>query len=135
MYQTDERSRRYDIRTKIIIYCFSPSIKILNRRPLPSYNKLSLHHAGPPSDTCSLYKVSLNQELLNQYVEYEKDMPDLKEFTLCMWTKFHNHSQDHPLFSYSGKFCLNIFRKIRHIFGFLKFAVVLLQCLCYRVYK
>ncbi|XP_026317519.1 uncharacterized protein LOC113228407 [Hyposmocoma kahamanoa] len=80
----------------------SSPLKILNRRPLPSYNnKLSLHHAAPPSDTCSLYKVSLNQELLNQYVEYQKDLPNLKEFTLCMWTKFHNHSQDHPLFSYS----------------------------------
>lgn len=30
-------------------------------------------------------------------------MPDLKEFTLCMWNKFHNHSNDHPLFSYAGK--------------------------------
>lgn len=44
----------------------------------------------------------MNQELFYQYMEYEKDMPDLKEFTLCMWTKFHNHSDDHPLFSYSG---------------------------------
>lgn len=105
------------IYSKIIIYCFSSSLKILNRRPLPSYNnKLSLHHASPSSDTCSLYKVSLNQELLNQYVEYEKDMPDLKEFTLCMWTKCHNHSQDHPLFSYSGKFRLNILMKVRLIF-------------------
>lgn len=27
----------------------------------------------------------------------------MKEFTLCMWTKFHNHSNDHPLFSYAGE--------------------------------
>ncbi|XP_070157495.1 uncharacterized protein B6 isoform X2 [Polyergus mexicanus] len=25
----------------------------------------------------------------------------MKEFTLCMWTKFYNHSNDHPLFSYA----------------------------------
>lgn len=30
-------------------------------------------------------------------------MPDLKEFTLCMWHKFYNHSSDHPLFSYASK--------------------------------
>ncbi|KAK0078160.1 hypothetical protein PV325_002921 [Microctonus aethiopoides] len=28
-------------------------------------------------------------------------MPDLKEFTLCMWTKFTNHTNHHPLFSYA----------------------------------
>lgn len=54
-------------------------------------------------DSCSVFKVSMNQELFYQYVEYEKEIPDLKEFTLCAWTKFHNHSADHPLFSYAGK--------------------------------
>ncbi|KAJ0183663.1 hypothetical protein K1T71_000086 [Dendrolimus kikuchii] len=85
----------------------SPHLKIVNRRPqihnhYVSSNKLSsmLGTAAPMSDTCSIYKVSMNQELFYQYVEYEKDLPDLKEFTLCMWTKFHNHSEDHPLFSY-----------------------------------
>lgn len=95
--------------SKLMICCFSQSLKILNRRP-PSYNnnKLSFQ-SSQSSDSCSLYKISLNQELFYQYIEYDKDLPDLKELTLCMWTKFHNHSQDHPLFSYSGKFCLNIY--------------------------
>ncbi|CAK1588078.1 unnamed protein product [Parnassius mnemosyne] len=84
-----------------------PQLKILNRRPVqPSYttNKLtSFYNAAstPMSDTCSVYKVSMNQELFYQYMEYDMDLPDLKEFTLCMWTKFHNHSEDHPLFSYA----------------------------------
>ncbi|XP_068621402.1 uncharacterized protein b6 [Battus philenor] len=84
-----------------------PQLKILNRRPLqPSYstNKLASFYnvaPAPSSDTCSVYKVSMNQELFYQYLEYDKELPDLKEFTLCMWTKFHNHSEDHPLFSYA----------------------------------
>lgn len=55
------------------------------------------------AEDCSVYKVSMTQDVFYQYLEYEKDIPDLKEFTLCMWTKFHNHSDDHPLFSYSGE--------------------------------
>ncbi|XP_072931299.1 uncharacterized protein [Epargyreus clarus] len=84
-----------------------PQLKILNRRPASqsSYvNKLtSLYHTAPApmSDSCSVYKVSMNQELTYQYLEYEKNLPDLKEFTLCLWSKFHNHSLDHPLFSYA----------------------------------
>ncbi|XP_050360656.1 uncharacterized protein LOC126780321 isoform X1 [Nymphalis io] len=88
----------------------SSQLKIINRRPIqsrpPSFtpNKAqSLFNPAPSagSDSCSVYKVSMNQELFYQYVEYETTLPDLKEFTLCMWTKFHNHSEDHPLFSYS----------------------------------
>ncbi|CAH2036064.1 unnamed protein product, partial [Iphiclides podalirius] len=84
-----------------------PQLKILNRRPaqsLYSTNKLTSFYnvaAAPASDTCSVYKVSMNQELFYQYLEYDKLLPDLKEFTLCMWTKFHNHTEDHPLFSYA----------------------------------
>ncbi|XP_075990641.1 pentraxin-related protein b6 [Anticarsia gemmatalis] len=85
-----------------------PQLKIVNRRPIQSSqyvspNKISLFNPNPSpmTDTCSVYKVSMNQELFYQYVEYERDLPDLKEFTLCMWKKFHNHSNDHPLFSYS----------------------------------
>ncbi|KAL0852371.1 hypothetical protein ABMA28_000569 [Loxostege sticticalis] len=84
----------------------SSSLKILNRRPSFTANKLSLINMAQTShasDTCSVYKVSMNQELHYQYMEYEKSLPDLKEFTLCMWTKFHNHSADHPLFSYAVK--------------------------------
>ncbi|XP_028043149.1 uncharacterized protein LOC114252735 [Bombyx mandarina] len=84
----------------------SPSLKILNRRPISSNyvanNKVNLlSSAAPMSDACSVYKASLNQELYFQYVEYESNLPDLKEFTMCLWMKFHNHSTDHPLFSYA----------------------------------
>lgn len=73
------------------------------------------HHGPPPSlpsalpdfahndhgDTCALYKASMTQDLYFQYIQYKVHMPDLKEFTLCMWHKFNNHSSDHPLFSYA----------------------------------
>lgn len=55
-----------------------------------------------PEDGCGLYKVGFAQDLYFQYVQYKTKMPELKEFTLCMWTKFNNHSNDHPLFSYAG---------------------------------
>ncbi|CAK1554728.1 unnamed protein product [Leptosia nina] len=90
----------------------SPQLRILNRRPIyprplqQSFetNKVSsLYNTAPASDSdsCSVYKVSMNQELFYQYLEYDTKLPDLKEFTLCMWAKFHNHSSDHPLFSYA----------------------------------
>ncbi|XP_011552614.3 uncharacterized protein LOC105384125 [Plutella xylostella] len=88
----------------------SGQFKILNRRPSGhirpygiSETKISsIHHTAPvPEADCSVFKVSMNQEVFYQYLQYEKDVPELKEFTLCMWTKFHNHSGDHPLFSYS----------------------------------
>lgn len=97
----------------MFLFYFSSHLKIVNRRPIqsrpPSFtsHKLSnLYNSAPSegSDTCSVYKVSMNQELFYQYVDYETSLPDLKEFTLCMWTKFHNHSDDHPLFSYAGKY-------------------------------
>ncbi|XP_053624759.1 uncharacterized protein LOC128683301 [Plodia interpunctella] len=75
------------------------SLKIINRRPSP--NKIGGLLSQPPSDTCSIHKASMSQDLVYQYLEFEMDLPDLKEFTLCMWSKFHNHSDDHPLFSYS----------------------------------
>lgn len=55
-------------------------------------------------DQCDLYKVAFKQDLYFQYVQYKAQLPELKEFTLCMWHKFTNHSNDHPLFSYAGKF-------------------------------
>lgn len=57
-----------------------------------------------PSDGCALYKVAFNQDQYYQYLQFKEELPDLKEFTLCMWTKFNNHSSDHPLFSYVGEF-------------------------------
>nr|XP_034184872.1 uncharacterized protein LOC117606483 [Osmia lignaria] len=55
----------------------------------------------PEADKCTLYKVSMNQELYFEYIQYKTELPDMKEFTLCMWSRFHNHSNDHPLFSYA----------------------------------
>ncbi|XP_063988566.1 uncharacterized protein LOC135168382 [Diachasmimorpha longicaudata] len=52
-------------------------------------------------DRCALYKISMRQQLYFEYIHYKFGMPDLKEFTLCMWTKFTNHTNDHPLFSYA----------------------------------
>ncbi|XP_054011862.1 uncharacterized protein LOC128894245 [Hylaeus anthracinus] len=52
-------------------------------------------------DRCALYKVSMNQQLYFEYIQYKTDLPDIKEFTLCAWTKFTNHSNDHPIFSYA----------------------------------
>ncbi|XP_015430576.1 PREDICTED: uncharacterized protein LOC107187085 [Dufourea novaeangliae] len=56
---------------------------------------------GQEQDKCSLYKVAMNQQLYFEYIQYKTDLPDIKEFTLCMWTKFYNHTNDHPLFSYA----------------------------------
>ncbi|KAJ9600094.1 hypothetical protein L9F63_009605 [Diploptera punctata] len=53
------------------------------------------------NDQCALYKVSFVQDLYFQYIQYKTSLPDMKEFTVCMWHKFYNHSNDHPLFSYA----------------------------------
>ncbi|KOC67748.1 Neuronal pentraxin-1 [Habropoda laboriosa] len=52
-------------------------------------------------DRCTMYKIAMTQQLYFEYVHYKTDLPDMKEFTLCMWTKFYNHTNDHPLFSYA----------------------------------
>ncbi|XP_076633052.1 pentraxin-related protein b6 [Colletes latitarsis] len=52
-------------------------------------------------DRCALYKVSMNQQLYFEYIQYKIDLPSMKEFTLCAWTKFNNHTNDHPIFSYA----------------------------------
>ncbi|EZA55910.1 Neuronal pentraxin-2 [Ooceraea biroi] len=68
------------------------------------YDVDSSHHLLLPHDQerCSLYKVSMNQQLYFEYIHYKTELPDMKEFTLCAWTKFYNHSNDHPLFSYAA---------------------------------
>ncbi|XP_066150636.1 uncharacterized protein b6 [Euwallacea fornicatus] len=53
------------------------------------------------NDQCAIYKVGFSQDLYFQYIQYKTDIPDLKQFTLCYWAKFHNHSNDHPIFSYA----------------------------------
>ncbi|KOB64636.1 Neuronal pentraxin-2, partial [Operophtera brumata] len=77
-------------------------LKIVNRKPVHFTPNKYAESASTAEDSCSVYKVSMNQEVFYQYLAYDKDVPDLKEFTLCMWNKFHNHSDDHPLFSYAG---------------------------------
>ncbi|XP_014256930.1 uncharacterized protein LOC106670819 isoform X2 [Cimex lectularius] len=52
---------------------------------------------------CDLYKVVMHQDQFYQYIQYKVHLPDMKEFTLCSWHKFYNHSTDHPLFSYALK--------------------------------
>ncbi|XP_060518529.1 uncharacterized protein LOC132697224 [Cylas formicarius] len=52
-------------------------------------------------DRCELYKVGFTQDLYFQYIVYKTKLPELKEFTLCFWSKFYNHSNDHPIFSYA----------------------------------
>lgn len=67
-----------------------------------SYQPNGLHH--PAADQCELHKVGFKQDLYFQYIHYKVEIPPLKEFTLCYWAKYANHSNDHPLFSYAGKY-------------------------------
>lgn len=59
------------------------------------------YQQAPSGGQCEVHKIGFTQDLYFQYVQYKTDMPDLKEFTLCFWSKFSNHSNDHPLFSYA----------------------------------
>lgn len=63
-----------------------------------SYQQPGLQHGG---GQCDLHKVGFTQDLYFQYIQYKAGVPDLKEFTLCFWAKFNNHSNDHPIFSYA----------------------------------
>ncbi|XP_044268224.1 uncharacterized protein LOC123013625 [Tribolium madens] len=63
-----------------------------------SSDSSSLHGS---SNQCELYKVGFLQDLYFQYIQYKTHIPEMKEFTLCFWTKFANHSNDHPIFSYA----------------------------------
>ncbi|KAJ8935981.1 hypothetical protein NQ318_000851 [Aromia moschata] len=77
--------------------------------PLPGFGGGFLDHGGgfghqhvDAGDECEVYKVGFTQDLYFQYVRYKSDVPDLKQFTLCFWSKFYNHTNDHPIFSYAG---------------------------------
>lgn len=65
-----------------------------------SYQPSPLHEA---TGQCELYKVGFKQDLYFQYIQYKVELPEMKEFTLCHWTKYTNHSNDHPIFSYAGE--------------------------------
>ncbi|XP_044727831.1 uncharacterized protein LOC123291563 [Chrysoperla carnea] len=78
----------------------TPNVVIQATDPLLA----SHHHSSgltPAADPCGNYKVGFIQDLYFQYIQYKHEIPEMKEFTLCMWTKFTNHSNDHPLFSYA----------------------------------
>ncbi|XP_066903614.1 uncharacterized protein b6 [Halyomorpha halys] len=59
--------------------------------------------SGAGNHRCDLYKVVMQQDNYYQYVQYKAHLPDMKEFTICHWHKFYNHSTDHPIFSYGLK--------------------------------
>ncbi|KAG5899328.1 hypothetical protein JTB14_029279 [Gonioctena quinquepunctata] len=59
------------------------------------------HGAVQGREQCEVYKVGFTQDLYFQYIQYKTEIPDMKQFTLCFWSKFYNHSNDHPIFSYA----------------------------------
>ncbi|GJQ69958.1 putative pentaxin [Trypoxylus dichotomus] len=68
----------------------------------PSFSSLVAQTYQPnQGDQCGLYKVGFSQDLYFQYIQYKTLIPEMKEFTLCYWNKYNNHSTDHPLFSYA----------------------------------
>lgn len=71
----------------------------------PSFSGLVAQRYQPlqAEDQCGLYKVAFTQDLYFQYIQFKTHIPEMKEFTLCYWNKYGNHSADHPLFSYAGK--------------------------------
>lgn len=78
---------------------------VFSKSPV-SYSSLIAQRYQPvPGDgnQCELYKVGFTQDLYFQYVQYKTHVPEMSEFTLCYWSKFTNHSTDHPMFSYAGK--------------------------------
>lgn len=75
--------------------------EIDNASPQTVYGDLQNNVLKGTSDGCEVYKVGFTQDLYFQYVQYKTHIPEMKEFTLCFWTKFTNHSNDHPLFSYA----------------------------------
>jgi hypothetical protein len=38
-----------------------------------------------------------------QFLKYDVQIPDLHDFTFCIWVKSSNFSYPHPLFSYSSE--------------------------------
>ncbi|XP_067005035.1 uncharacterized protein b6 [Anabrus simplex] len=70
-------------------------------RPSVGIDTFKPYLIEPEGDQCAVYKVSFNQDLYFQYIQYKEPIPELLQFTLCMWVRFTNHSNDHPLFSYA----------------------------------
>lgn len=75
----------------------------------PSFTSLVAQGYSPhQGEQCGLYKVGFTQDLYFQYIQYKAHVPEMKEFTLCYWNKYINHSADHPLFSYAGKYYFDV---------------------------
>ncbi|CAG9137391.1 hypothetical protein JYU34_000497 [Plutella xylostella] len=49
----------------------------------------------------SVYKVLLSQKGYTQFLQYDIEIPDLREFTLCAWFKLYNLDQDQTIFTYN----------------------------------
>uniref|UniRef100_A0A182QR11 Uncharacterized protein n=1 Tax=Anopheles farauti TaxID=69004 RepID=A0A182QR11_9DIPT len=52
-------------------------------------------------DTCSFEKYAFDHD---GTVKYSNKLPALSQFTLCMWMRFTNHTGDHTIITYSGKY-------------------------------
>jgi hypothetical protein len=82
-------------------------IKTISTSHSTGYVSQTFHQSASPlrssSNQCELYKVGFLQDLYFQYIQYKTHVPEMKEFTLCYWSKFANHSNDHPIFSYAGE--------------------------------
>ncbi|ALC48179.1 b6 [Drosophila busckii] len=53
--------------------------------------------AAYAADRCSVKKFAFNQDGI---VDYNNKLPELEQFTTCLWMRFTNHSGDHVLFTY-----------------------------------
>lgn len=51
------------------------------------------------SDNCSVKKFAFNQD---GAVKYDNELPELDQFTICLWMRFTNHSGDHVMLTYEG---------------------------------
>uniref|UniRef100_A0A1A9VCQ0 Pentraxin (PTX) domain-containing protein n=1 Tax=Glossina austeni TaxID=7395 RepID=A0A1A9VCQ0_GLOAU len=51
-------------------------------------------------DQCAVKKYAFNHDGI---VEYNNKIPELKQFTICFWMRFTNHSGDHVVLTYSVK--------------------------------
>lgn len=69
-------------------------------KPTISFPRSNLY----ASDRCSVKKFAFNQD---GAVEYDNELPELDQFTLCFWMRFTNHSGDHVMLTYEGECVAN----------------------------
>uniref|UniRef100_T1PBT1 Pentaxin family n=1 Tax=Musca domestica TaxID=7370 RepID=T1PBT1_MUSDO len=51
-------------------------------------------------DQCSVKKYAFNHDGI---VEYDNEVPELAQFTICFWMRFTNHSGDHVVLTYAAE--------------------------------